>query len=241
MKVKCILADDEPLAIRVLENHIAKLENIEVIARCSNAMEVLEVLKERDIDLIFLDIQMPHLTGIDMLKTLNNPPAIVITTAYRNFAIDAFELDVLDYLLKPITFERLLKAVNKYYSRCQKHIIHHDMNHPASGEEAYVYIKKNKTMIKVYLKDIIFIESLKEYIRIHTDQESYMTKQKLGYMEQKLPEDRFIRVHKSFLVAISRIKSVSPSFIGLENEQKVPIGRSYKAFVLNKLEYNKNI
>ncbi len=241
MKIKCALVDDEPLAIKVLENHIEKIENMEIVARCSNAMEVLEALKDKQIDIVFLDIQMPHLTGIDMLKTLQNPPTVVITTAYRNYAVDAFELDVLDYLLKPITFERFLKAVNKFHSRNARPLIHHGHGEDSQHDEAYIYIKRNKTMIKILLKDIIFIESLKEYIRIHTDDESLMTKQKLGLMEEKLPDNQFIRIHKSFLVAINRIKSVSPSFIGLTNDKNLPIGRSYKAFVLNKLNYNKNV
>lgn len=241
MKIKCALVDDEPLAIRVLENHIEKIDSMEVVSVCNNAMEFLDALKNKKIDLVFLDIQMPNLTGIEMLKTLPEPPAVVITTAYRNYAIDAFELDVLDYLLKPITFERLLKAVNKYHSRNQKQVVHVSGSNSAESEDAYIYIKRNKTMIKIMVEDIIYIESLKEYIRIHTADEKFMTKQKLSLMEEKLPDNEFLRIHKSFIVAIKKVKTISPSTIGLFEDIQLPIGRSYKAYVLNRLNYNKNV
>jgi DNA-binding LytR/AlgR family response regulator len=236
-----MVVDDEPLAIRVIESHIEKINNIELVAKCSNAIEALDILKNNKIDLIFLDIQMPELTGLEFLNTLQNPPTIIFTTAYRNYAIDAFELDILDYLLKPITFERFCKSINKFYkllsnkkpetlgNTCLRQV----------GPDPFIYIKRNKTMIKILLKDILFIESIKDYIRIHTNEDSYITKQQIGVIEKNLPDEYFIRVHKSFIVSIEKITTFSPNFIGI-NDKKIPIGRSYKAYALSKLNYGKN-
>ncbi|MCK4814471.1 response regulator transcription factor [bacterium] len=241
MKIKCIVVDDEPLAIRVIESHIEKLNDIELVAKCSNAIEALDILKNNKIDLIFLDIQMPELTGLEFMNTLQNPPSVIFTTAYRNYAIDAFELDVLDYLLKPITFERFLKAINKFYklSSYKRPETLGDTSLKHAGSEPFIYIKRNKTMVKLLLKDILFIESLKDYIRIHTDKESYMTKQQISVIEKNLPDEHFLRVHKSFIVSIEKITTFSPNYIGI-NDKQIPIGRSYKAYVLNNLNYGKN-
>ncbi|MCD4772325.1 MAG: LytTR family DNA-binding domain-containing protein [Bacteroidales bacterium] len=241
MKIKCIVVDDEPLAIRVIESHIEKLNNIEIVAKCSNAIDALDILKNNKIDLIFLDIQMPELTGLEFLNTLQNPPSVIFTTAYRNYAIDAFELDVLDYLLKPITFERFLKAINKFYKLLsyKKPETLSNVSATQIESEPFIYIKRNKTMIKILLKDILFIESLKDYIRIHTEDDSYMTKQQISLIEKNLPEEQFLRVHKSFIINIEKITTFSPNYIGLK-DKKISIGRSYKAYVLNKLNYGKN-
>ncbi len=241
MKIKCIIVDDEPLAIRVIESHIEKLNNIELVAKCSNAIEALDILKSNKIDLIFLDIQMPELTGLEFLNTLQNPPSVIFTTAYRNYAIDAFELDVLDYLLKPITFERFCKAINKFYKLLsyKKPETLGNTSLKQVESEPFIYIKRNKTMIKILLKDILFIESIKDYIRIHTNKDSYMTKQQISVTEKNLPDEHFIRVHKSFIVSIEKITTFSPNYISI-NDKNIPIGRSYKAYVLSKLNYGKN-
>ncbi len=241
MKIKCIVVDDEPLAIRVIESHIEKINDIELVAKCSNAIEALDILKNNKIDLIFLDIQMPELTGLEFLNTLQNPPTIIFTTAYRNYAIDAFELDILDYLLKPITFERFCKSINKFYkllTNKQPEALG-NTSLKQVGPDPFIYIKRNKTMIKILLKDILFIESIKDYIRIHTNKDSYMTKQQIGVIEKNLPDEYFIRVHKSFIVSIEKITTFSPNHIGI-NDNNIPIGRSYKAYTLSKLNYGKN-
>ncbi len=241
MKIKCIVVDDEPLAIRVIESHIEKINDIELVAKCSNAIEALEILKNNKIDLIFLDIQMPELTGLEFLNTLQNPPTIIFTTAYRNYAIDAFELDILDYLLKPITFERFCKSINKFYKLLTNKEPEALGNTSLRqvGPDPFIYIKRNKTMIKILLKDILFIESIKDYIRIHTNKDSYITKQQISVIEKNLPDEYFIRVHKSFIVSIEKITTFSPNFIGI-NDKKIPIGRSYKAYALSKLNYGMN-
>ena len=237
MRIRCIAVDDEPLALRVIESHIEKLSEVKLVAKCSNAIEAFETLKQKDVDLIFLDIQMPELTGIEFLKSLSNPPLVIFTTAYRNYAIDAFELDVLDYLLKPISFNRFLKAINKYYTRFEeKHQEVKNLSVGSSPVKDHIFIKKNKTLIKIFFRDILFIESLKDYVKIHTPEEIHMVKYQISNLEQELPEEQFIRVHKSFIVSTQKIATISPRSVGVDDE-KIPIGRNYKEFVLKKLNY----
>jgi len=237
MKIRCIVVDDEPLALRVIESHIEKMQDIELVAKCSNAIDAFAVLKNKKIDLIFLDIQMPELTGLDFLKTLQNPPHVILTTAYRNYAIDAFDLDVLDYLLKPISFERFLKSVNKFYNRKKESILNIKQNATADIETSgFIYIKKGKSMIKILVKNIIFVESLKDYVKIHTKDQTYLTKQQIGMFEEILPEEKFLRIHKSFIVSLDNITSFSPSKVEI-NKTVLPIGRTYKSLVLKKLNY----
>ena len=240
MKTKCVIVDDEPLAIRVIEKHIEKMPDVEVIAKCNNAMEALNVLKQKTVDLLFLDIQMPEITGLEFLSALRKPPAVIFTTAYRNYALDAFEYDVIDYLLKPISFDRFIKALNKYYQRIESKaaVIPAQNQMHDSGE--FIYIKKNKTLIKIMLRDIRYIESLKDYVRIFTHDKDYFTKQQISKLEDLLPDNEFIRIHKSFIVSIDRLTTISPSSIGI-GDKKIPIGRNYKNFVLKKLNYYSNI
>jgi DNA-binding LytR/AlgR family response regulator len=242
MKTRCLIVDDEPLAQRVIESHIEKLEDLELVAKCSNALEAMNLIKKEKVDLLFLDIQMPELSGVEFLKSLNNPPAVIFTTAYRNYAIDAFELDVLDYLLKPVTFERFIKSVNKYYEKVNNNAPKVFESQGDQGDDmSFIYVRQKKTMIKVLLTDILYIESLKDYIRIFLEPGgSLMTKQKISTMIDLLPENKFIRVHKSFIVNIEKIKTLSPTNIGLEDKM-IPIGRSYKAYTLSQLGYDQNI
>lgn len=238
MKIRCIAVDDEPLALRVIESHIEKLNDVELVAKCSNAIEAFEVLKNKTIDLVFLDIQMPELTGIEFLKSLHNPPQIIFTTAFRNYAIEAFDLNVLDYLLKPISFDRFLKAINKYYTRNEAKIseIPKNLNVDNRQEKDHIFIKKNKTMVKVAFAEILFVESMKDYVKIHTKTETHFVKHQISALEEDLPESEFIRVHKSFIVPIRRVATVSPNSIGI-GEAKIPIGRNYKEYVLKALNY----
>ena len=242
MKTRCLIVDDEPLAQRVIESHIEKLDDLDLVAKCSNALEAMNLIKKEKVDLLFLDIQMPELSGVEFLKSINNPPAVIFTTAYRNYAIDAFDLDVLDYLLKPITFERFIKSVNKYYEKVNNHAPKVFEGQGDQGDDlSFIYVRQKKTMIKVLLNDILYIESLKDYIRIFLEPGgSLMTKQKISTMIELLPDNKFIRVHKSFIVNIDKIKTLSPTNIGLEDKM-IPIGRSYKAYTLSQLGYDQNV
>ncbi|HNP17549.1 MAG TPA: LytTR family DNA-binding domain-containing protein [Fulvivirga sp.] len=231
MKLKCIIVDDEPLAIEIIESYCDRLEDIEVIATCTNALKAFEIVQQQQVDLIFLDIQMPKLTGIDFIKTLTNPPKIILTTAYRDYALESYELEVVDYLLKPISFERFLVALQKVYKFEQKI----ESDDPLMDDEAYIFLKSDKKMVKVMLSDILFIESLKDYIRIHTAEKNIISHQKISYLEEKLPEECFMRIHRSFIVPIRKIESYSASAIEVPGKE-LPIGRLYKNKVLEVLQ-----
>ncbi len=239
-KIKCVLVDDEPLALDVLSSYIHRVDGLELTARCDNALKAFEVLRNQPVDLIFLDIQMPKLNGIDFLKTLQNPPKVIFTTAYREYAIEAFDLDAVDYLLKPIPFSRFLKALSKSFSQIQTAQTT-SMVSSTEDYEPYVstdtlIVKSDKKMIKINLKEIIYIESLKDYVIIHLSDKRIVTKQKISFLEQKLMENNFIRIHRSFLVSTSKITAFTPGHIEI-NGQELPIGRSYKSEVGKILGY----
>jgi len=235
------LVDDEPLALDVLESYIQRVDGLELTARCENALKAFEVLRNQTIDLIFLDIQMPKLNGIDFLKTIQNPPKVIFTTAYRDYALEAFDLDAVDYLLKPIPFGRFLKALSKAFGQINSSTQHTGNITGNEDYEPYIstdtlIVKSDKKMIKINLRDIIYIESLKDYVIIHLSDKRVVTKQKISFLEQKLMENNFIRIHRSFLVSASKIDAFTPSHIEI-NGQELPIGRSYKSEVGKILGY----
>lgn len=238
MKTKCLIVDDEPLARELIRGHVEKLENFEIVAECSDAMKALNVMRDKQVDLIFMDIQMPQITGLEFLKTLKHPPKVIITTAYREYALEGFELDVVDYLLKPITFERFLKSVNKFYQMNQDDV---QVVAAASGEkmpeESFIYIKENKKIVKVYLSEIRYIEGLSEYVQVYTDKRKIITKTSMAQMEEKLPNDSFLRIHKSFIVSTNRIEAFTANTIEVQGKE-LPIGRSFKNGVLNALNFS---
>jgi len=235
------LVDDEPLALDVLESYIQRVDGLELTARCENALKAFEVLRNQTIDLIFLDIQMPKLNGIDFLKTIQNPPKVIFTTAYRDYALEAFDLDAVDYLLKPIPFGRFLKGLSKAFGQINSSTQHTGNITGNEDYEPYIstdtlIVKSDKKMIKINLRDIIYIESLKDYVIIHLSDKRVVTKQKISFLEQKLMENNFIRIHRSFLVSASKIDAFTPSHIEI-NGQELPIGRSYKSEVGKILGY----
>ncbi|WP_276485053.1 LytR/AlgR family response regulator transcription factor [Paraflavitalea pollutisoli] len=227
MKIKCLLVDDEPPAVDLMSAYIERVGDLEIVARCNNAIEAFGWLQKTKIDLLFLDIQMPKMTGLDLIRALHDRPRIIITTAYREFAADGFDLDVLDYLVKPVSFERFLKAIAKY----NQYNLLRQADTPEKAvdafEQAYMYFKVNKQVKKVYLKDIVYIESIKDYVKIVTTDKALITYQRLSYMEEKLPENKFLRIHKSYIIAIDRISGYNNDLIHIEG-QELPLGRSYK-------------
>ncbi|MHC2992881.1 chemotaxis protein CheY [Pontibacter sp. HJ8] len=240
MKLRCIVVDDEPLALDILETFIERLDNLELVCRCSNAVEAYNCLQAEHIDLIFLDIQMPKLTGIDFLKSIPNPPKVIFTTAYRDYALDSYELNAVDYLLKPIAFDRFLKAVSKVTATEPKAAA----VAPAAAippeisyKETFIYLKADKKMVKVMLADILYIESLKDYIRVKTEAKEIISYQKISFLEEKLPAEKFLRIHRSFIVALDKIQAFSATAVDI-GKAEIPIGRFYKNEVLQVLGQN---
>jgi DNA-binding LytR/AlgR family response regulator len=246
MALKCLIVDDETLALDILENYIARLDNLELVGRCLNAMEAFNVLKQKKVDLIFLDIQMPKLTGIDFLKNLSHPPKVILTTAYRDYALEGYELNAIDYLLKPISFERFFKAINKVWEITQPN--QQTLENPnlilsgthTTTQEACVYVKADKKMVRISLKDILYIESLKDYVRIKTTEKEVISYQRISYLEEKLPEDMFLRLHRSYIVAIDKIEAFTGNFVEV-GKKEIPIGRNYKSEVMKVLGQNNEI
>lgn len=238
MKTKCLVVDDEPLARDLIRSHVEKLDDFEIIAECGDALKAFQALRENQIDLIFMDIQMPQMTGIEFLKTLKHPPKAIITTAYREYALEGFDLDVVDFLLKPITFERFLKSVYKYYQITQDEVQTSSSDgFGVNDNEGFIYVKENKRVIKIFLKEILYVEGLSEYVQIYTDKKKVITKTSMTNMQEKLPVDNFIRIHKSFIVALGKIEAFTATSIEVPGKD-LPIGRSYKKAVLSSLNEN---
>ncbi|MBO6525260.1 MAG: response regulator transcription factor [Balneolaceae bacterium] len=227
MIIKCIIIDDEPVALNIIERYLKRIEGFEVVGKFIDALEATNILKKERIDLIFLDIEMPKLDGLSFLKTLKNPPNVIITTAYRKYAIEGFELNVIDYLLKPISFERFLKAVNK--------VSFSNEYSEQKIEADYIYLRADNKMIQIPFDDINYIQSLSNYVRIFRDGRSIISYQKLSHLEKALPSSRFIRVHRSFIVPIKKIQSYTGAHVEVNGEE-IPIGGHYKEHVVSTLE-----
>lgn len=236
-KITTIIADDEVLARNVILNHVAKLDRLNVVAVCSDGLEVYNAIKHSHPDLVFLDIQMPQLTGIDLLRTLKKPPAVILTTAYSEFALEGYELNVIDYLLKPISFERLLKAVDKYETWINPQYVPPRVIQPveASPSDGFIYVKSEKKMVRILLKDILYIEGLKDYVKIHTVEKQVITYQTLTFFEEKLPAGQFLRVHRSYIVALGGIGSFSALELTI-GSRVIPIGSTYAKEVGKRLQ-----
>lgn len=238
MKLKCIVVDDEPLALDLMSSYVRNREDLQLVEVCHNAYEAKAALQQYQPDLMFLDIQMPGMTGFELLAKIENPPAVIITTAYRDYAYEGYEFNVVDFLLKPIFYERFEKAVEKVFLRkglkTNETIAEGDAN--ASFDQAYMYFKVDREMVKVYLKDILWVESMKDYVKIKlVNQGQLVTYQRISYLEEKLPEDIFVRVHRSFIVNLKHITAFNT--VGVSIQQKtLPIGRLYKSQVLLHLQ-----
>nr|WP_294929007.1 LytTR family DNA-binding domain-containing protein [uncultured Flavobacterium sp.] len=224
MKINCLIIDDEPLAINVIKNYLEPVENFEIINTFSNPIEGLNFLKNNKVDVIFLDINMPVLDGINFIKSLENPPILVITSAYSQFAIETYELDVLDYLVKPIEFPRLMKTLNKISKRLNNSNTLPQENNP---ESPFIFVKiDKKRMKKIFFNEILVIESLKDYLKINTLTGKYIIHSTLSDFTDLLPERNFLRIHRSYTIAIDKIDAVEGNSIEIEGLRYV-IGRSY--------------
>ncbi|MCK5067698.1 MAG: response regulator transcription factor [Bacteroidales bacterium] len=223
--VRCLIVDDEPPARELIASYISRLNDLVLVEQCGNALEAFSCLQNQTIDLMFLDIQMPKMTGLELIKSLHNPPKIILTTAYKEYASEGFDLDVLDYLVKPIPFERFMRSVAKYHQYTNRTVEEAPLE--STYDRAYLFVKVNKEQVKLYFKEIIVIESMKDYIRITTHDASFVTYSRLSYMDEVLPETRFVRIHKSYIIALSEVKSYRNDSVTV-GDSTYPVGRIYK-------------
>jgi DNA-binding LytR/AlgR family response regulator len=232
--IQCIIVDDEPIAREILENHLLKIDKINVVASCKNAIEAFNEINSKKVDLIFLDINMPEISGLSFAKTINKNIKVIFTTAYREYAVDGFDLKAVDYLLKPISFERLLQAVNKYLDESTSDNIESKFE-IIQEKSDFIFVRSDRKMMKINFSDINYIESLSDYIKIHIENSVIVTRETITCIEAKLPKNDFIRIHRSFIVSMNKIDSFTNEFIEV-NKKAIPISRSYKKVVLNRLE-----
>lgn len=223
MSISCLIVEDEPLARNLMTDYVRKVPFLNLVKACSSPIEALEVLRTTPIDLLFLDVQMPEITGISFLKSLQKKPQVILTTAYSEYALEGYELDVTDYLLKPITFDRFLKAVDKVSQRLQTPTPEVKTTDAAD----YIFVKDGTKLVKVRWNDIMYIEGLKDYVTIHTRQQKVVSLQRLKIMEDQLPKEKFMRVHNSFIVAVDAIDVVMKDKVQI-GEQLIPIGDTYR-------------
>jgi len=230
--ISCLIIDDEAVAREVIATHLSKISNIKVIASCSNALEAFNWINQTRIDLVFLDINMPEISGISFAKSINKDIRVIFTTAYRDYAVEGFELRAVDYLLKPIAFDRLLKAVNTYFETLQL------AEKPFSNTEEnsdFIFVRSDRKMIKIDFDVIHFIESFSDYLKIHLKDETIVTRETISAIEAKLPKQLFMRIHRSYLISIAHINSYTNEYITVV-DKALPISRSYKKEVLKHLE-----
>ncbi len=233
-KAQCLIVDDEPLAIEVLKSHLGKLDSIEIAGTASDAIIAFDFLNTHKVDLMFLDINMPEMKGTELIKSLKNPPAVVLTTAYREYAPEGFDLNVLDYLLKPISFGRFMQAVEKFF------VIYNNDNeislHLKGTSDEFLYLREKNLIHKIPLTEIVYAESMGDNLTIHTNDRVITSRTTISSVEKLLPENGFLRIHRSYIVSLKHITSFSPVsvYIGM---REFPIGSSYKNNVFDKLDY----
>jgi DNA-binding LytR/AlgR family response regulator len=235
MKLKCLIVEDEPIAQDILKSYIDKTDFFEIPIQLNNAIEAFSFLQNNSVNLLFLDIKMPQMNGIELLKALPYKPKVIITSAYRDFALDAFDLDVIDFLLKPFSFDRFLKAISKTTNEKGESPVN-PLVKPPIQERSFFFIKGNKQLQKIYIDEIAYIESQRDYLKFTlVDSQELMTRQTIGYYEQFLPAQLFIRIHRSFIVAANKIKTLEVNRVKI-GEHYLPIGRNYKQHVLEYLK-----
>ncbi|MEO9572155.1 MAG: LytTR family DNA-binding domain-containing protein [Polaribacter sp.] len=231
--INCVIVDDEPVARSILESFVAKIPNLNLVKSCKNAMEAFEISNSQNIDLFFLDINMPDISGLSLAKTINKKSKIIFTTAYREYAVDGFDLQVVDYLLKPIAFDRFLQAVNKFFETKV------EINTSPKIEENtvksnYIFVRSERKMVKVNFDEILYVESLSDYIKIYTKEIVLVIRETISNLEVKLPSQQFLRIHRSYIVNLNKVDSYTNEFVEI-NKKAIPISRTYKENVLKKL------
>lgn len=234
-EVSCIIVDDEKVAREILETHLDKIPDIRIVASCKNALEAFQAINMHTVDLIFLDINMPDISGLALAKAIGHDVKIIFTTAYREYAVDGFDLQAVDYLLKPISFERLLQAIQKYMGETHRKVSE-NANRPEEYQD-FIFVRADRKMIKLVFSEIRYIESLGDYLRIDSLDEPVVTRETISNIEARLPKDDFIRVHRSFIISRAHIRSYTNEWVDVGDKQ-IPISRSYKQQVINHLEPN---
>lgn len=228
MTIKCLVVDDEPVARKGIAGYVEQTPFLMMVGSCKSAIEANDELHKKEVDLLFLDIQMPDLTGTEFIRSLKNPPAVIFTTAYRDYAIEGFELNALDYLVKPISFQRFLKAANKALSFFEMQRQHR----PTGIDQEYFFIKCDGQFIKIKLEEVLYFESEKDYVFIYTESKRYLTLLSLKQLEKELPSDRFLRVHRSFLVSLEKIESMEGNQL-IIRDKRIPVSRSLQENIFN--------
>lgn len=232
--INCIIVDDEPMAREILESHLSRIESITMVGSCKNAIEAFNMINSNNIDLIFLDINMPEISGLSFARSINKNIKIIFTTAYREYAIDGFDLKAVDYLLKPISFDRLFQAIHKYESESSPH--KSDGYKEIQAEKSdFFFVRSNRKMIKINFSELNYIESLADYVKIYVNDKIIVTRETISSIEAKLPKNDFLRVHRSYIIAINKIESFTQEFIEI-NKKAIPISRSYKNDVKLRLD-----
>jgi DNA-binding LytR/AlgR family response regulator len=231
MKIKCVLIDDEPLAIKVLQNYFTNFTDFEVVATFNNSLEALDFINSTPVDAVFLDINMPMMTGFELISLIENKTKVIITTAFREFAAESYDLDVLDYLVKPIPLPRFIKCINKITTEFN---LKNNIKVETSKGDSHIFIKVDKKMMKINIEEILFVEGMKEYIKVVTPDKTYITHKSLSSLSEELPSDRFLRIHKSYVIALNKVKSIEGNRIQIQS-YTIPIGRNYSKEVKNKI------
>ena len=235
MKLRCLLIDDEPPALKILASYISNINGLEIVAQCKNAIEALDILHQKTVDVIFLDIKMPKILGTDFLKNLSHPPKVIFVTAYRDYAVEGYELDAVDYLVKPVSFERFFKAITKLNRMMDKEVVTTAVEFK-SNPEAFVYLKVDRDMKKIFVNEIVYIESWKDYVKLFlANGKNVLAKQSISAMENLLSDHKFLRVHRSYMVSLNKISGYNGLSVQLDSKE-IPIGRLYKQVVMERLQ-----
>ncbi len=234
--LRALIVDDEPHAIEIIEDYVRQVPAVELVGQCRDGMEAFLFLQQHPVDLLFLDVNMPALSGIGLLRSLKNPPKVIMVTAFLEYAAEGFELDVVDYLLKPVSFDRFLRAMDKVFRLGQPvSAPGMDPGKPTTDKEVFLYLKVDRKVVKINTGEVLWVESLRDYIRVVTKQGEYTSKQKISIVEELLPEHRFLRIHRSFIVCVTAIHSVHGHCVEIGGKE-LPVGRNYKAGVQKRLK-----